>query len=238
MRGPARRLNVLIVTSNTLFLENIKLMLPYDCKIVHAPQTERVIETKIEDSQPHLIVIDTATLAKGRMEAGQRIARLVRHFPNRPIIVCMPHLTDALAKEGDAAGVLQLAERFAHDGANSPAGARRFERTLRLLAPLAQDPAISPVKVSTIPLTVLSGRESEVLTLVANGHPMKEIAHRLDVSYRTVAYHKYKLMKRLGIRTHAALVSYAVRRGDAPVGHRGSFSPGARLARFAAGQSK
>lgn len=237
MRDPSRRLSVLIVTNSASFLENIKLMLPINCKIVRSLPTEQAIEAMTENDRPSLIIIDTAALANKRAEVGQHVARLIRHFANRPIIVCMPGVT-ASVEDGIAISALQLAQRLAFDGANSAATYLQFEKMLRLLPAVAQDPPISQVKRPMGPLTTLSGRESEVLTLVASGHPMKEIAYRLDVSYRTVAYHKYKLMKRLGLRTHAALVSYAVRSGDAPGAQRAGSLPNARVVRCAAGQSK
>ena len=56
----------------------------------------------------------------------------------------------------------------------------------------------------------LTGRECEVLTLLAAGDSMKRIAHRLDITYRTVTFHKYRMMERLGITTNADLMTYAL----------------------------
>lgn len=58
-----------------------------------------------------------------------------------------------------------------------------------------------------------SHREHEVLALLAAGYPMKQIAYELGITYRTVTFHKYRLMGRLGIRTNAGLVHYALRNG-------------------------
>jgi len=52
-----------------------------------------------------------------------------------------------------------------------------------------------------------------VLELLANGLAMKVIAYRLGITYRTVAFHKYKMMQRLGIRTNAGLTTYALQTG-------------------------
>lgn len=57
----------------------------------------------------------------------------------------------------------------------------------------------------------LSPRRREVLLLLAGGHSMKEIARRLKITPRTVAFHKYSMMEELGIRTSAELIQYAVR---------------------------
>lgn len=58
----------------------------------------------------------------------------------------------------------------------------------------------------------LTERECEVLALLAGGFRMKEIAYRLGITYRTVTYHKYQVMKKLGTRSDAALVSVALHR--------------------------
>jgi DNA-binding CsgD family transcriptional regulator len=59
----------------------------------------------------------------------------------------------------------------------------------------------------------LTGREHEVLALLAVGYPMKQVAYRLGITYRTVTFHKYRMMQRLGIKTNAGLVHYALRNG-------------------------
>jgi DNA-binding NarL/FixJ family response regulator len=59
----------------------------------------------------------------------------------------------------------------------------------------------------------LTDREREVLQLLAEGCTMKEVAAALKVTPRTVAFHKYEVMRRLGVRTGAELVQYAVKLG-------------------------
>src|SRR5690606_11028549 len=56
----------------------------------------------------------------------------------------------------------------------------------------------------------LTPRQREVLQLLAEGRPMKEVADVLKVTPRTVAFHKYTIMEHLGIKTSAELVQYAV----------------------------
>ena len=59
--------------------------------------------------------------------------------------------------------------------------------------------------------SVVTPRASEVVRLLARGKPMKEVAADLGISARTVAFHKYKTMRALGLDSSAALVRYAVR---------------------------
>jgi DNA-binding CsgD family transcriptional regulator len=57
----------------------------------------------------------------------------------------------------------------------------------------------------------LTPRQREVLQLLAEGKVMKEVSYILNMSTRTVAYHKYRMMEVLGAKSSAELVKYAVR---------------------------
>lgn len=57
----------------------------------------------------------------------------------------------------------------------------------------------------------LTERQREVLQLLAEGRQMKEIGSILNMTTRTVAFHKYRIMKAVGATNGAALVRYAVR---------------------------
>ncbi len=59
----------------------------------------------------------------------------------------------------------------------------------------------------------LSTREREVLQLIAEGRPNKEIAHLLDISIKTVAFHRENIKRKLGLRTTADLTKHAVEQG-------------------------
>ena len=56
----------------------------------------------------------------------------------------------------------------------------------------------------------LTPRQREVLQLLAEGHSMKQVAAVLNVTPRTVAFHKYKMMEQLNIRSNAELIQFAV----------------------------
>ena len=59
-------------------------------------------------------------------------------------------------------------------------------------------------------LAGLTVRQREVLQLLAEGHTAKEISSILDLSRRTVEYHKYHLMEVLGLHNSAELIQFAV----------------------------
>jgi DNA-binding NarL/FixJ family response regulator len=57
----------------------------------------------------------------------------------------------------------------------------------------------------------LTPRQVEVLQLLAEGRSMKEVARVLDLTPRTVAFHKYRMMEQIGVKSTAELVQYAVK---------------------------
>lgn len=62
----------------------------------------------------------------------------------------------------------------------------------------------------------LSDRQREVLQMLAEGRTAKEIAYILQISLRTVRFHKYRIMEELGISTNSELVQYAIKHSIIP----------------------
>jgi DNA-binding NarL/FixJ family response regulator len=71
----------------------------------------------------------------------------------------------------------------------------------------------TPEDVSLDTLDGLTVRQREVLQLLAEGYSAKEVSAVLEISRRTVEYHKYRIMKILGLRKSAELIQFAVQHG-------------------------
>ena len=63
------------------------------------------------------------------------------------------------------------------------------------------------------PADSLTLRQREVLQLLVEGLSAKEISTSLGISARTVEFHKYQMMERLGIHTNAELIHFAIKNG-------------------------
>jgi len=63
------------------------------------------------------------------------------------------------------------------------------------------------------PTEILTPRELEVLKLIAEAHPSKEIAQMLVISIKTVERHRANILQKLGMRDRVELTRYAIRRG-------------------------
>ncbi len=93
--------------------------------------------------------------------------------------------------------------------------ARRLAAAIRavaqglLVAPAAQDPR----PWDDAPPETLTARELEILELLAEGCPNKEIARRLAISANTVKFHVSLIFAKLGVATRTEAVTSAIRRG-------------------------
>jgi DNA-binding NarL/FixJ family response regulator len=63
------------------------------------------------------------------------------------------------------------------------------------------------------PAAKLTLRQREILRLLVDGHSAKVIAARLDISARTVEFHKYSMMETLGVSSNAELIRFALQSG-------------------------
>ncbi|QHE72926.1 response regulator [Rhodococcus sp. WAY2] len=65
----------------------------------------------------------------------------------------------------------------------------------------------------SLPATILTPREEEILKLIAEGDTTREIAHTLSISAKTVDRHRANILQKLGLRDRLALTRYAIRAG-------------------------
>ena len=87
-----------------------------------------------------------------------------------------------------------------------------YQRLTRQTAPA---PATSPetTEGNAIGLEVLSLRERQVLELIAQGISNQEIGERLQLSHKTIARHRERIMKKLNMHSRTELVKFAIRTG-------------------------
>jgi DNA-binding NarL/FixJ family response regulator len=82
------------------------------------------------------------------------------------------------------------------------------------ISELIAEQYVRSVKDGDMPsLEILTAREKEILKLVAQGHANKNIAAKLKISIRTAETHRSRLIHKLGLKTTAALVKYALAKG-------------------------
>ncbi|MCZ6572361.1 MAG: response regulator transcription factor [Planctomycetota bacterium] len=196
------RPRVLLADDHTLLLGAFRKLLEPECEVVGAVENGRALLDSARELRPDVVVVDISMPLLNGLDAGRQLKQMLPGA--RLIFLTMDEDPDLVAEalrigasgyllKNSAASELVLAIREAMDGKTyvTPRAAERMGH-----ARLGDG---------------LTPRQREVLQLLAEGHSMKEAAGILNVTPRTVAFHKYRLMEELGLKTNADLVQYAVR---------------------------
>ncbi len=165
--------------------------------------------------QPDLILLDLTMPGLSGMEA---LPALRQAAPAARILILTMHDDESYLRQALRQGAAGYVLKRAVDAEliSAVRAVRRGEiyvhpsLTRSLLEDLLPD---SPANAPGDPWAALSEREREVLTLVARGHTSAEIADRLSLSVKTVETYRARGMEKLGLRSRAALVQFALAHG-------------------------
>jgi DNA-binding NarL/FixJ family response regulator len=202
---------VLIADDHTLVAEACRKLLEPDYEVVATVSDGRALVRAVAELKPHLVIVDVAMPLLNGLDAGQQAKELLPGI--KLIFLTMNHDADLAAEafrrgasgyllKTCAASELVIAVREVLRGKSylSPMIARD---TVDFL--LRQDKKLIDEGQR------LTERQREVLQLLAEGKCMKEVAAVLNLTTRTVAFHKYRIMEVLNVKTNAQLVQYAIR---------------------------
>jgi DNA-binding NarL/FixJ family response regulator len=207
----AKRPRVLLADDHTLFTEACRKLLEPHCEIVGTAAEGHALLEAAERLKPELVIADISMPRLNGLDAGARLKEL--HPEVQLIFVTMNEDKDLAAEAlriGAAGYVLKNAAASELFAAIRAARAGRTYVS-RQIQSASETPAGRKARLAAGG-DKLTPRQKEVLQLLAEGYSMKEIAAMLRVAQRTVAFHKYAMMDRLGLRSNAALVQYALRR--------------------------
>jgi DNA-binding NarL/FixJ family response regulator len=215
-------IRVLLADDHDILREGLKALLSMqgDMIIVGEAYTGREAVELAERLKPDVVLLDVSMPELDGLEACRRIR--AHHSQVQVLILTMHEREDYLrqALEAGAAGYLvkrtaaaelRLAVRAVARGDTflSPSMARALVQHYLSL----REEGAAPGASAADPYESLSGREREVLKLVAEGCTNQDIADQLVLSVKTVQAHRARLMEKLGLRDVTHLVRYAVRRG-------------------------
>ncbi len=200
----------LIAHDHRLFLDGLALLLGHDFDILSTTTDFATVLDAVRRHRPSLVV---QGLTK-RPAIGLRLIADIRDACPDSVVAVISRSDDAqiaaeALRQGAGAYILTTSTQAELlDGLHVALTRRVF------MAPeLAGRIMRSVVTPESPRREALTSRQLAVIRLVAAGRSMKEVATELDVSVRTVAFHKYGVMQRLGIGTTAELVQFAVKRG-------------------------
>lgn len=209
--SPTRRPRVLIADDHTLVAEACVKVLEPEFEVVGTFANGQELLAAVPELKPDVIILDRGMPLINGLEAGRRIKRLLRAVR----IVYLTTNSDAgIAAEafrGAASGYLLKSSA----AAELVTAVREVLKGEQYISPLVTNDVEGfsfETRVSRISREQqLTNRQREVLQLLADGRSMKEVAYILKVAPRTVAFHKYKIMERLRVRTNSELIQYAIR---------------------------
>jgi DNA-binding NarL/FixJ family response regulator len=207
-----KRPRILLADDHTLMAEALGHMLQTDFDVVGTVSDGRALIKAAAELKPELVVVDIGMPLLNGLDAADQLKAL---HPDIKVIFLTQNREPRFAVEAfrrnasgyllkdSAASELTTAIREALDGRSyvSPVIAKGM-----IDHALNAEPNDSGSRE-------LSPREREVLQLLAEGKSMKEVGSILDISPRTVEFHKYRVMQLLGVKTNAELVQYAIKHG-------------------------
>jgi len=206
------RARILLADDHVLVAQALTHLLQTEFDVVGTVADGRALLRAADDLKPDVVVVDIGMPLLNGLDAGEQLKALHPQIkvifltqnrePRFAVEAFRRHASGYLLKDS-AASELRRAIREALRGRSyvSPAISKGMV-----------DEAITPRDVPPT-LRELSAREREVLQLLAEGKLMKEVAALLEISPRTVEFHKYRIMELLGVKTNAELVQQAIKLG-------------------------
>ena len=202
------RPRVLLADDHTLLLGAFEKLLANECTIVGHAVNGRELIAAAEALKPDVIVLDIAMPLLNGLEAARQITQKLRNV--KLVFVTMNEDADLAAEAFRAGASAYLLKRSA--ASELLTAIREVMQGRSYVTPLVtKDLVGSLIRADESRTNEITPRQREILQLLAEGHSMKEVAAMLNVTPRTVAFHKYQMMQQLHIKSTAELIQYAVR---------------------------
>jgi DNA-binding NarL/FixJ family response regulator len=202
---------ILVADDHTLVAELCKKLLEPEYDVVGVVCDGPALIRTAAELKPDLIIVDIAMPVLNGLDAAEQVKRML---PTVKIIFLTMNSDPELAAEAfrrGASGYL-LKTSAATEVAIS---VRQVLKGSSYLSSTISKDALDLLRWEQRKFTEerqrLTQRQREVLQLLAEGKVMKEVGEKLNMTPRTVAFHKYRIMEILGAKSSADLVKYAVR---------------------------
>jgi DNA-binding NarL/FixJ family response regulator len=208
-----KRPRVLIADDHTLVVDGLRKILEPECEVVGAVEDGRSLLAAAEQLKPDVVLLDISMPLLNGVDAARCLRDAV---PGAKVIFVTMHadatyVTRALRAGASGYVLKRCAAMELLNAVQQVLKGRTYVTPLIRKDIMDELPGwpLAPGEVSG----ELTARQREVVQLVAEGHPVKEIAAILNISRKTVAFHKSNIMRRLGIRSTAELTKYALDHG-------------------------
>ena len=208
-RKPSARL--LIADDHRLLAEACKSLLEPEYQVVGIVTDGRSLIKEAMALKPDVIILDISMPHLNGLDAGEQIKQ---KMPAIKLVFLTVNLAPDIAAEAFRRGA--SAYVLKHSAAEELVTAiRKVVHGESYLSPLIARETVTFLLAqgkSQAEEKRITKRQSEILQLLAEGMSMKEVANVLDLKPGTVAFHKYRMMETLGVKTNAELLEYAIKR--------------------------
>jgi DNA-binding NarL/FixJ family response regulator len=201
---------VLLADDHALLLGAYEKLLAGQCEIVGQVSDGRALLDAAETLRPDLIVLDISMPLLNGLEAGRQIKQKMSGV--KLVFVTMNEDAELAAEAFRAGASGYLLKRCA--ASELATAIREVMQGRSYVTPLVTEGLVGSLLHADGPSSSheLTSRQLEVLQLLAEGRSMKEVGSVLNLTPRTVAFHKYRMMEQLKLKTTAELIQYAVKR--------------------------
>jgi len=203
------RARILLADDHLMLLEAFKALLEPDFEVVGMVSDGRTLLDEFQRLRPDVVLLDVAMPLLNGLDAGRRLQAQSRAV--KLIYLTMnpdPQLASEALRLGASGYVLKSsAVEELKQAIDEALRGRSY------ITPLITGDVVGSLLGPRPSGQQLTGRQREVLQLLAEGKSMKEVAAILDLTPRTVSFHKYRMMEQLGLKRSAELVKFAVRFG-------------------------
>jgi DNA-binding NarL/FixJ family response regulator len=219
MNNPAKSIRVMLADDHTLVRAGIRALLEKlpGVEVVGEAGDGREVLNLVKLHQPDVVLMDISMPGLNGLEAAVRMAK---EFPDvRVIILSMHHNEEYVwraLKAGVAGYLLKKSATAELETALQQVIRGQIFLSREISTRLVKKFPLQGIADRISPLEELTGRQREILQLIAEGQNTKGIAEILKVSPKTVEYHRMKLMGCLNIHDVPGLVRFALRVGLIP----------------------
>jgi len=205
------RARLLIADDHRLLADACKTLLEPEFEVLDIVTDGRSLVRAALAQKPDIVVLDITMPRLNGLDAGEQIKQ---KLPATKLVYVTMNSTAEVAAEAFRRGA--SAYVLKHSAGDELLQAiRKVVQGESYLSPLLAKETVTFLLNQGKPYPEekrITKRQSEILQLLAEGMSMKEVASVLELKPGTVAFHKYRMMETLGVKTNAELLEYAIRR--------------------------
>ena len=204
---------ILLIDDHALVLEGMRQLLESEFTVVGTGESGQALLEMAPRLAPDVVLLDISMPGLNGFEAAQRLKQLLPSVK----IIFVTMMTEPVY-------ISEAFRRGAHGYVLKQCAAAELVNAIRKV--LSNRRYVSPQVAPDVREIVehqwmrpegftnrLTDRQVEVLRLLASGYAAKEIARSLNVSLKTVEFHKSNITKKLGLKTASDLTKYAIAQG-------------------------